>query len=174
MKIAINPKARKALIVIVILAVIAIVLLSLHSVIFPIPEISETGVAPDAQAAVEAATAFYTLDYTSSSELWLSNVCSFSTEQGCNAIRSFFAPAIQNQVKSYRVQTGCSVLPIRLVEDDGDIRIWQVNVTLDHPWGGLDTATQDVFVEVAKVQSRWLMNRILFKQEIERFITPTH
>jgi len=174
MKIVINPKARKALIVIVILAVIAIVLLSLHSVIFPIREVSETGVAPDAQAAVDAVTAFYTLDYTSSPELWISKVCSLSTDQGCNAIRSFFAPAIQNQVRNYHVQTRCNVQPVRLVEDDGDIRIWQVRVTLDHPWVGLDASMQDVFVEVAKVQSGWLMNRILFKQEIEQFITPTH
>jgi hypothetical protein len=174
MKIVINPKARKTLIIIIILAVVAIGLLSLHSVIFPIPEVSETGVAPDAQAAVEATTAFYTLDYNSSLELWISNVCSFSTDQGCNAIRSFFAPTIQNLLQSYHVQTGCSVLPVRLVEDDGDIRIWQVSVTLDHPWVGLDTAPQDVFVEVAKLQSRWLINRILFKQEVEQFITPTN
>jgi hypothetical protein len=174
MKIVINPKARKALIVIVILVVIAIVLLSLHSVIFPIHEVSETGVAPDAQAAVDAVTAFYTLDYTSSPEFWISKVCSFSTDQGCNGIRSFFAPAIQNQVQNYHVQTGCSVLPVQLVEDDGNIRIWQVSVTLDHPWVGLDVSTQDVYVEVAKVESGWLMNRILFKQEIERFATPTH
>ncbi len=174
MKIVINPKARKAVIGIVILAVIAIVLLSLHSVIFPISEVSETGVAPDAQAAVEAVTAFYTLDYTLSPDLWISKVCSFSTDQGCNAIRSFFAPAIQSQVRNNHVQTGCNVLPVRMVEDDGNIRIWQVSVTLDHPWVGLDTTTQDVFVEVAKVQSGWLMNRILFKQEIQRFTTPTH
>jgi hypothetical protein len=173
MKIAINPKARKALILIVILAVIAIVLLSLHSVIFRIPEVSETGAAPDAQAAVGAVTAFYTLDYTSFPELWLSNVCSFSTNQGCNAVRSFFAPLIQNQVQNYHAQTGCSALPVRLVEDNGDIRVWQISVTLDHPRMSLDTATQDVFVEVEKVQSRWLMSRIMFKQEIERFAIPT-
>lgn len=174
MKIIFHPEARKILIAILITALLAIILLSLRSAIFPHPSVSETGLAPDAQAAVDAVTAFYTLDYTSSPKLWISNVCAYATDKGCNAIRSFFAPTIQTQVQDNQVQTGCSVQPIQLVEDAGDIRIWQVRVTLDHPWAGLNTPTQDVFVEVAKVHGRWLMNRILFKQEIERFATPTH
>ena len=169
-----HPKARKVLIAVLIFAVIAIVLLSLPSVIFPIPEVPVTGLAPDAQAAVDAVTAFYTVDYTSSPELWISNVCAFSTDQGCSVIRSFFAPIIQAQVQSIQVQTGCNVRSIQLVEDHGDIRIWQVSVTLDHPWAVLKAPTQDVFIEVAKEHGRWLMNRILFKQEIARFTTPTH
>ena len=125
------------------------------------------------KAAVNAVTAFYTLDYTSSPELWISNVCAYATKKAATAIRSFFAPIVQTQVQSYQVQTGCNVQPIRLVEDDGDIRIWQVSVTLDHPWAGLDAPTQDVFVEVAKMHGGWLMNRILFEQEVERFINST-
>jgi hypothetical protein len=174
MKIVIHPIARKALIAIVVLAVVAITLLSFRLSISSRLTVTETGLTSDAQAAVDAVTAFYSLDYTLSPELWLSNVCAYSTDQGCNAIRSFFAPAIQNQVQKYHVQTGCSVLPVRLVEDDGGIRIWQVSVTLDHPWQGLDAPTQDVYVEVTKTHGRWLMNRILFKQEIERIPTPTY
>jgi hypothetical protein len=174
MKIVFHPEARKILIAILVTAGLAIIFLSLRSAIFPHPSASETGLARDAQAAVNAVTAFYTLDYTASPELWISNVCLYATAKGCNAIRSFFAPSIQRQKEFFHIQTGCSVQPIRLVEDDGDIRTWQVSVTLDHPWVGLDASTQDVYVEVAKVQSGWLMNRILFKQEIERFATPTH
>jgi hypothetical protein len=173
MNIVIHPKARKALIIILILAVFAIVLLALHSVIFPRPLVTESGLAPDAQAAVNAATAFYTLDYTVSPELWISNLCALSTTEGCDAIRGFFAPAVQDRVQSLQIQTGCTVQPIRLVEDDGDIRIWQVSVTLDHPWPGLETATQDVFVEVANIHGMWLTNRILFEQEIERSMNST-
>jgi hypothetical protein len=174
MKIIFHPKARKILIAILITSLLAIIMLSLRSAIFPHPLVSETDLAPDMQAAVDAVTAFYTLDYTSFRELWISNVCAYATDQGCDAIRSFFVPIIQAQVQDKKVQTGCNVQPIRLVEDHGDIRIWQVSVTLDHPWVGLKAPTQDVFIEVAKVHGRWLMNRILFEQEIERFTTPTH
>jgi hypothetical protein len=173
MKIVFHPEVRKILIAILITAMLAIVFLSLRSAIFPHPSVAETDLAPDAQAAVNAVTAFYTLDYTASPELWISNVCANTTENGCNAIRSFFAPTIQAQVQKYQVHTGCNVRPIRLVEDDGDIRIWQVSVTVDHPWAGLETVTQDIFVEVIKEHGEWLMNRILFDQEIERFMTPT-
>jgi hypothetical protein len=173
MKIVIHPKARKVMIVIALLTVVAIVLLTIRSVIFPNPEVPATDLAPDEQAAVDAVTAFYTLDYSSSSELWISNVCAFSTNQGCNAIRSFFAPIIYNEVQNYQVQTGCRVIPIQLIENDGNTHIWQISVTLNHPWVGLDTPTQDVYVEVTKVRSVWLMNRILFEQEIKRIITPT-
>ena len=173
MNIVIHPKARKALIIILILSVFSIVLLSLHSVIFPHPVVTESSPAPDAQAAVNAASAFYTLDYTVSPELWISNVCALSTNEGCDAIRGFFAPAVQDRVQSLQIQTGCTVQPIRLVEDEGDIRTWQVSVTLDHPWSGLEKATQDVFVEVANNHGVWLMNRILFVQEVERSMNST-
>jgi hypothetical protein len=174
MKIVFHPEARKILIAILITAMLAIVFISLRSVIFPHPSVSGTGLAPDAQAAVNAVTAFYTLDYTRSPELWISNVCTYATDKGCNAIRSFFTPTIQSQEQIFHIQTGCSVKPIRLVEDDSDIRIWQVSVTLDHPWVDLVAPAQDVFIEVAKEHDgRWLMNRILFNQEIERFTTPT-
>ena len=172
MKIIIHPKAKKALIAIMIIAVLTIAFFVLRHWFFTQPEKSETAIAPDAQAAVDAVTAFYTLDYTASPELWVSNMCTLTTDKGCNAIRSFYAPTVQTLVKKLQIHTGCTALPVQLVEDDDNIHIWQVKVTLDHPWAGLDNPTQDVFIEVAKVHDRWFMNRILFEHEIERFTTP--
>jgi hypothetical protein len=65
------------------------------------------------------------------------------------------------------------VIPIRLVSENGNVHLWQVRVTLTHPWPGLDKPVQDVFVEVEKVKDSWLLNRILFQQEASQFITPT-
>jgi hypothetical protein len=172
MQIVLHPIARKALIAILIISILAIAFLAIRPALFHKPEISETGPAPDAQAAVDAVTAFYTLDYTASPELWISKLCALATDKGCNAIRSFYAPNVQTLVQDFQVQTGCTVQPVRLVEEDGDIRIWQVSVTLDAPWQGLEPSPQSVFVEVEKVHGRWFMNRILFEQEIERFTTP--
>jgi hypothetical protein len=71
------------------------------------------------------------------------------------------------------IQTGCTVLPVRLVDDTGDTRIWQVEATIDHPWLGLDAQTQMVFVEMAQENGQWLMNRIMFEQEVDRLNTAT-
>lgn len=173
MKILFHPKAKKALIAIMIIVVLIIAFLSLHNWLFTQPEKTKTTLAPDAQAVVDAVTVFYTLDYTASPELWISNMCMLATDKGCNAIRSFYAPSVQTLVKNLQIHTGSIVQPLLLVEDDGDIHIWQVKVTLDHPWAGLDNPTQDVFIEVAYVHGKWLMNRILFQQESERFTTPS-
>ena len=174
MKIIIHPKARTALIALLSMALLSLILLTLRPWLFSRPEKSETGITRDAQAAVDAVTAFYTLDYTAPPELWISNLCVLTTEAGCAAIRSFYAPAVQTLIQNSRIQTRCTVQPVQRVEDRGDIRIWKVTVTLDRPWAGLEASTQDVYVEVSRVHGRWLMNRILFEKETDRFITPTN
>jgi hypothetical protein len=174
MQIVFHPKVRKTLIAMLIIALLTIAFLSLRPWLFPRPQKSEMAIAPDTWAAMDAVTAFYTLDYTASPELWISRMCALATEKGCNVIRSFYAPTVQSLVQNFQVQTGCTVQPVRLVEDSGDVHIWQVSVALDHPWAGLEVLKQDVYVEVAKDHGRWLMNRILFEQETDRFITPKH
>jgi hypothetical protein len=135
--------------------------------------VGTTGFSPDAQSAIDAATAFYTLDYTANPDLWATRVCALATETGCRAIHAFFAPSVQAMVQENKVQTGCSVVPVRLVSDKGHHRIWQVNVTITDPWPGLEKTTQEAFVEVEEVNGVWLMNRILFQQEDGNFSTPT-
>jgi ABC-type antimicrobial peptide transport system permease subunit len=112
MKIVINPIAKKVLIGFFALALLAIIFLSFHAAFLPRHVIPKAGSEPDVQTAIDSVTAFYTLDYTLSPELWISSVCAFSIEHGCNAVRSFFAPAIESQVRKYRIQTGCAVTPI--------------------------------------------------------------
>ena len=51
-----------------------------------------------------------------------------------------------------------------MVEDNGDTRTWQLEVTLDNPWPGEKPTTQ-VYAEVARTNGTWLLNRILFDQE---------
>jgi hypothetical protein len=77
-------------------------------------------------------------------------------------------------MKKHQIQTSCTVEPIRLISETNQNRVWQVHVSLEHPWAGLDAASQDVDVEVAVVGGKWLMNRILFQQEVQRLVTPTH
>lgn len=48
-------------------------------------------------------------------------------------------------------------------------RVWLVRVTLTNPWEGLETPTQDVYVDVSfdNSSSSWRFNRILFEEETE-------
>ena len=81
---------------------------------------------------------------------------------------------VQVMMKKHQIQTSCTVEPIRLISDTNQNRVWQVHVSLDHPWPGLNASSQDVYVEVAAVSGKWLMNRILFDQEVQRLVTHTH
>jgi hypothetical protein len=127
--------------------------------------------APDAQAAVKALTAFYTLDYTEPLNQWQERVCALTTPDGCQLIQALFGPAVRKVVEANQVKTGCTVQAVRMVEDKGDTRTWLVEVTLDKPWPGEKPTTQ-VYAEVTRINGIWLLNRILFDQETARFTTP--
>ena len=173
MQIEISPKTKKILITIAVVVVLGILFFAFR------PHLAEPAagpageMSPDARAAVEGARAFYTLDYTAAPDLWALQVCAWTTEAGCQAAETFFAPSVAAMVQEHQVQTGCTVTPVSLVEDRGEIHVWLVNVTLTDPWAGLDTSSQDVYVEVERAGGNWLMNRILFEQEAVRFPTAT-
>jgi hypothetical protein len=168
----IHPKVKQALIFITIVVMITAGTLAIRSSFFPSAPITTQIKTGDRAAAEEGALAFYTLDYTESSELWIARVCARSTMAGCEVIKNFFAPAVRATVEKHRVQSDCSVQAIRLIADNGNTRIWDVTVTMNNPWVGLTSPTQDVYIEVARSDGRWLMNRILFDQEKQRYPTP--
>ncbi len=174
MDIDVNSKGvRNAAVALVVALVGIIALLVVPVILAPKPQIPPA-IPPDAMAAVKGATAFYTLDYTEPPNLWPLRVCGYTTEAGCKAIREFFAPSVQAAIDKYRVQTHAFVEPVQLMADDGDRRIWKLEVTLTHPWSeGSEGMQQDVYAEVAKEGGRWLLSRILFEQEIAQFLTPT-
>jgi hypothetical protein len=172
MQISIHPKAKKILITLGAIALLGIAFFTVLPLLHSSSPTTATGTSPDAQAAVKALTAFYTLDYIESPELWATRVCTLATDSGCRAIHAFYATAVQVMVQENQIQTGCTVAPVRMVSDMGSIRIWHVNVTITKPWPGLGNPVQDVFVEVEDVNGIWLMNRILFQQEVGDFLTP--
>ena len=174
MQIVISPKVRKILIVLAAIALLVAGFFAIRPAFMSQPAAASTGPSTDSQAAVNAVTAFYTLDYSQGIELWEARVCATATEAGCRAIQNFYAPAVQATMQEHEVQTGCTVQPIRLVSEAEHTRIWQVQVSLDHPWPGLETSAQDIYVELSDVKGKWLMNRILFQQEVERLVNPTH
>jgi hypothetical protein len=173
MQISFHPKAKKVLMLLGVIAIQGIVIFSVYPLLENSRSVGITSTSPDAQAAVKAATTFYTLDYTANPDLWATRLCALTTEAGCRIIHAFFAPSVQAMVQENKVQTGCTVVPVRLVSDKGHLRVWQVSVAIINPWPGLVDPKQDAFVEVENVNGLWLMNRILFQQEVSKFLTPT-
>lgn len=122
---------------------------------------------PDAQAAVAGVKAIYTLDYTEDAKTWQERVCAVSTAQGCAFFQSLLAPAMRKTVEQKQIRTGCEVQAVRLVEEDGQTRVWELTVTLDNPWPGVE-ATMPVYAAVEQQEDgSWLFQRILFTQEVE-------
>jgi hypothetical protein len=173
MQITFHPKAKKVLIILGAIAVLGIAFFAAWPLLHKPPFAPAIGSFPDTQAAVDAVTAFYTLDYTANPDLWATRVCALATETGCRAIHAFFATPVQAMVQENKIQTGCTVVPVRLVSDKGHLRVWQISIAIINPWPGLDDPEQDAFVEVENVNGIWLMNRIFFQQEVGTFLTPT-
>jgi hypothetical protein len=133
----------------------------------------ESPISPDAMAAVKGVNEFYTLDFKESPEKWLLRVCGFTTDEGCRAVEEFFAPSVRAAVDQNRIHTYAFVQPVQLLLDNGDHRIWKLEVTLTNPWNeGPEGMRQDVYAEVANEGRKWLLNRILFEQEVTNFLTP--
>lgn len=125
MQIAISKKVRIFLIVLFFVALLSIAVLAIHPALPARPASTASATSPDAQAAINAATAFYTLNYTVGIDLWVTRVCATATDAGCQAIQGYFAPAVQEMMKKHQIQTACTVEPVRLVADSNQTRIWQ-------------------------------------------------
>ena len=168
MQIVLNPKIKSALITVAVVLLVMITALTVRRLFFSVAAPVANMPAADQQAAVVGVTAFYTLDYTESPDSWSERVCVYSTTKGCEIVKRYFAPQILAMVEKHRIQTGSHAEIIRLVENKGDTETWQVQVTMDNPWEGIESASQVVYVEVSQEQGQWLMNRILFVQEVPR------
>jgi hypothetical protein len=130
---------------------------------------------PDAKAAVNGVTAFYTLDYTVPAEQWEAAVCKTMTPAGCQVFQALYAPAVRLIVEQNQVQTGCSVQAYALVDDNGDSsHIWLLKVMLDAPWPGVGPV-MPIYAEVVPAEDNaWLLDHILLEEESARFqATPT-
>ncbi len=123
----------------------------------------------DAQAAMAGVSAIYTIDYQQPDQDWLDRVCAVSTADGCQVTTNWVEPALMAAAKQYKIQTGCSVIPVSAVDtlNDGS-RVWKLHVRFDHPWTP-DQAEQTTFAIVARVDGAWKFERILFNQEAAKY-----
>lgn len=100
-----------------------------------VPVAAVTAVPPDAQAAMAGVSAFYTIDYTETSDQWVQRVCQrIDSDQDCAVTKLLLAPQIYALAQKYKIQTTSTVFPVRLVSDragqDGnELRVWELQVT---------------------------------------------
>ena len=131
----------------------------------------------DAQAAIAGVSAFYTIDYTESAELWVERVSSPTTKEGCIFSAGYIATAIRSMAEKYSVKTTCTVMPVELVDNDQAhmVRIWKMQVTLSNPWPTIaKTQTVYVAVEFDENHQEWRMQHILFEKEAQKYlVSPT-
>lgn len=170
MILSIHPKFFRILAILLALGLLLPALQAAWPLIFSIdvsPSTPQTN--PDLAAAQAGVQAFYQLDYRESAETWAARVCDLSTAAGCQAMRLGLLPMVRAEVERHQVVTGSMVQPVALLEDRGNIRVWQLLVTLNHPWPGLSQASQPVLAEVAQESGTWQLHRILFVQENARF-----
>ena len=168
MQIVMHPKVKTFLLTLMAVLIVTIVALVVYNLFYSVEGPKALVPPPDQEAAVEGVSAFYTFDYEESPDAWSKKVCARSTVKGCEIVKGYFAPQIREMVTKYRIKTGCDVNVVHLVEDKGDTKTWQMQVTLNNPWADLESASHTVYVEVSLEQGQWLMNRILFNQEIQR------
>ena len=139
-----------------------------------IPVAAATPISPDAQAAMAGVSAFYTIDYSETSDQWLQRLCSFlATEQDCAVEKMLIAPQIHSMAQQYHIKTTSTVFPVRLViaktgTDGSELRVWELQVTLNNPWPGT-ASPMSVYADVvmSPVNNTWSMRHILFEQEVQ-------
>ena len=172
MDIVVNSKGARTAAVILLLALAGLMGWSAwQQGLIPNPE-SEPALPPDALAAAKGVSAFYTLDFTEPPNLWPQRVCAYTTQEGCKAIQDFFAPAVIASAERYQVRTQAMAEPLQVVADLGTRRIWKLAVTLTNPWSDETVGAQEVYAEVRQEGGQWLLERILFEQEIAQYLTP--
>lgn len=135
-----------------------------------VPE-ADPAIPQDAQAALAGVGAYYTIDHAETADQWADRVCPYlATDGDCTVTRALIAPEIYHLAQRHQIKTGCTVYPLGRVYESPDTltRIWQMQVTLTHPWEDVENP-QAVYAVVVydETSGLWSMQRVLFANEAE-------
>lgn len=116
---------------------------------------------PAAEPAIRSLRAFYSPDTTLEQSAWESLVCEGMTEQGCELFRNMYAPAIWKMAQTKPLSATAEYRLTAETLEDGS-QIWKVRITTD-------TST-NIYIHVAQDEAgKWLLNRVLFAQEAQKY-----
>ncbi len=117
---------------------------------------------PQAQPAMQAVTAMYSVDPASERSAWEDKVCLGMTAKGCSVFRAMYAPAIWAGA-TQKNETVATMLQVADTLEDGS-QIWKVSVAVT-------AAPTDIYIQVAAdpTSGQWLLERVLFTQEAAKY-----
>ena len=134
----------------------------------------------DSEPPLKTISIIYAPDLKGGREAWYAQVCAGMSAQGCELFKSLYGPSLWNALESSLINPiEAQAVMLEEVETLEDGRqVWKVGFTvLDSPKA---RETQDVpnppqeisgdiYVEVTRDQetSHWLLDRILFEEEVE-------
>ena len=92
---------------------------------------------------------------------WEKHVCAGTTEKGCEMFHSIFADPIWKSAVDKKIVTAAFIETVDVLED-GSL-IWKTEVSDGE-------AISPIYIHVIQNESgRWLLNRVLFLQETEKY-----
>jgi rhodanese-related sulfurtransferase len=126
------------------------------------------------EPALNAAAAFYAPNLDGGYDAWLAQVCGGMSEDGCGLLRAMYGEVVW---KAFEGSGARFVQSQAIILEDvevlsNDHHIWKLGVTVlsVNPQGEQKTNQLQTYVQVSfnKESGTWLLERILFDQEIKQ------
>jgi hypothetical protein len=125
------------------------------------------------ESALSAVSAFYAPNLDNGYEAWLAQVCAGMSEDGCGLLRNMYSEIVWNAYEGSGVKfVQSNAMILEDVETLGNRHhIWKLGITIIFvdPQGEQKTNQLQTYAQVSfnPESEAWLLERILFDQEIE-------
>jgi hypothetical protein len=130
------------------------------------------------EVAEQGVAAFYTIDHEKGIDEWVERYCELSTDQGCKAFTTVYAPAYWPTIEQNKIATGCKTNAVAVVDEyiegnkaPSEVQVWLVDAQLTNPF---DDATEDrmeVYAMLKRLEGEktWVFERVLFENETMKY-----
>ncbi len=120
------------------------------------------------KAAVAGAEAYFSVDIEKGYDSWLKGVCEVSTKAGCDLTKTLAeSSGMWKQVESQKTNRQVKAQAVAMVDTAKDgtaAAVWKIKVM-----EASGDKQSEVFVAVAKEGDTWKFDRLLLKQEAQRY-----
>ena len=120
------------------------------------------------KAAVTGAEAYFSVNVEKGYEAWLKGVCDVSTKAGCDLTKTLAeSSGMWKQVEAQKTTRQVKAQAVAIVDkakDSTTAAVWKIKVMEN-----FTDKQSELFVAVAKEGDTWKFDRLLLKQEAERY-----
>ena len=128
-------------------------------------------------AAIAGVEAFYSVDYTESSDVWAARLCALSSEPACDFYQNTIMPYVWPEIVSTQTTViAATDQVVKLADEVADTRdaepmqVWRMNVSLSQPWPQGNGQTEfPAYVLVVREKNGWKFERFLLNDELVRY-----